>query len=581
MALSSSQDPLMKTSWSREIRVFIAVVIVAVLALMLWFSWSIYNSQINQVEQKLITQAGRIERSLIDTIDYTEHLMEHMGKKIITYNFDPQRTKDLLSSFTIDPSTDNILSWSTFTWADAKHNATVSGLIGIMDNPRSIAHRDYIPATVEKPWTISLGQVPVYGITSEQWLLPAGVGVVNDQGTYVGAVVTGFNIGRLTYAMEQIVSVEGVSFSILNEHLDVILESSNAHLISNDTSITDIISFSHPNQFLYYLDQKPVYIAPSFWGEGDFLYVQRSAHYPFVIQLGYDKHLYFKEVYATLVPRILEFLIIGVFMVLLLYLIHRSSEHTKEELIKSKRAAESANKAKSEFLANMSHELRTPLNAIIGFATLIKDQYGVSLKGKGMEYIHDIYNSGNHLLSLINDLLDLSKAEAGITLLREEQLHTSKTIQSCVRLLQKHAVEKNILLETSVPNTLPLLKADPVRFRQILINLITNAIKFTPDGGTVKISAYIKDNDFCVDVKDTGIGIAEEDIPKIFEKFVQVDSGLNRKGEGAGLGLPLTRKLIEMHQGTLEVDSQIDRGTTFTVCFPAERVSSIQELIEA
>jgi signal transduction histidine kinase len=240
------------------------------------------------------------------------------------------------------------------------------------------------------------------------------------------------------------------------------------------------------------------------------------------------------------------------------------------EMEKAKVEAESANMAKSRFLANISHELRTPLNAIIGFSSIITSQLFGEINPKYHEYASDIHDSGQHLLEIINDILDLSKAEAGKLTLEMEEFSVPKAIRKCSTILSERAVQNDISLNVHIPDDLPYLIADRVRFIQIMLNIMSNAVKFTEPGGSVFVhaeSAPAGEGKTCLtlSVRDTGIGMSAEDIKKALQSFGQADSGLNRKYEGTGLGLPLTRRLVELHHGTLDITSEVGAGTTVTV----------------
>lgn len=245
------------------------------------------------------------------------------------------------------------------------------------------------------------------------------------------------------------------------------------------------------------------------------------------------------------------------------------------ELEKARDVAESANRSKSQFLANISHELRTPLNAIIGFSSILMNQlFGALGDTKYLEYAKDINESGVHLLDIINDILDLSKAEAGKLTLTYEEVHVGKSISKCVTILSERAEKGGVSVRTHVPKMLPALVADRLRFIQILLNIMSNAVKFTNSGGLVDVSVHTLEaggdiSHFVVVVEDTGIGMAAADIEKAFQSFGQVDSGLNRKYEGTGLGLPLTKKLIELHHGSIQLESEPGKGTRVVLTFPA------------
>ncbi|MEE8273574.1 MAG: ATP-binding protein [Alphaproteobacteria bacterium] len=240
----------------------------------------------------------------------------------------------------------------------------------------------------------------------------------------------------------------------------------------------------------------------------------------------------------------------------------------------ARETAELANRAKTEFLANMSHELRTPLNAIIGFSEIIMgEMFGPIGVEQYKEYMKDIHESGSHLYNLINDILDVSKAEAGKLELSESEIDIADAVTRCVRLVGERAERAEVALEVEVPQGLPKLYADERKIKQILLNLLSNAVKFTPTGGKVSISARIEpDGWFRFAITDTGIGISEHDMADVMAPFGQVDSTLARRYEGTGLGLPLTKALVDLHGGELDLHSELDVGTTVTVRLPKDRL---------
>jgi signal transduction histidine kinase len=229
---------------------------------------------------------------------------------------------------------------------------------------------------------------------------------------------------------------------------------------------------------------------------------------------------------------------------------------------------EVANKHKSEFLANMSHELRTPLNAIIGFSEVLIERMFGEVNEKQADYLKDIHESGRHLLSLINDILDLSKIEAGRMDLEVSSFHLPSAISNAMTLIRERAQRHSIKLALDVDPRLGEFQADERKFKQILLNLLSNAVKFTPDGGRVEVSAKLDTTCVAIAVKDTGIGIAPEDQTAVFEEFKQVGRDYTRKAEGTGLGLALTKRFVELHGGEITLASSPGQGSTFTVTLP-------------
>jgi PAS domain S-box-containing protein len=244
-------------------------------------------------------------------------------------------------------------------------------------------------------------------------------------------------------------------------------------------------------------------------------------------------------------------------------------------LIRAKNAAESGSRAKSEFLALMSHEFRTPLNAIIGFSDLVRSEvYGPIGNDLYKEYVQDIMASGNHLLALINDILDLSKAEAGKISLNEAPAAVAEIARDSVAMLRQQAGDARVALECNIAADLSPLLCDERLVKQMLLNLLSNAVKFTPVGGRVRLDADVTGEGLRLVVRDTGIGIADADLPKALAPFGRVDGEFGRKHAGTGLGLPLTKHLAEAHGARFAIDSEVGVGTTVTIVFPRARLLS-------
>ncbi len=273
----------------------------------------------------------------------------------------------------------------------------------------------------------------------------------------------------------------------------------------------------------------------------------------------------------------------------------RARERALEDL---RHTAEAAARFKSEFLASMSHELRTPLNAIMGFSEVLRDGLAGPMEPRQVEYVSDIYDSGEHLLELINDVLDLSKIEAGKMSLEREPVDLAQLARGCLSIVKEKAMAHGVTLQHSIPETLGVGLVDARKFKQIIYNLLSNAVKFTPDGGVVRLCCSVVGraqaqraldasdrvvqelgDDSCawllhIEVSDTGIGISPEDMGRLFEPFVQIDSSLSRQYQGTGLGLTLVRRLAALHGGTVGLRSVPGSGSTFSVWVPLYRVET-------
>jgi signal transduction histidine kinase len=237
------------------------------------------------------------------------------------------------------------------------------------------------------------------------------------------------------------------------------------------------------------------------------------------------------------------------------------------------RQLEAASQHKSEFLANMSHELRTPLNAIIGFSEVLTERMFGELNEKQDEYLKDIYASGQHLLSLINDILDLSKIEAGRMELEPTDFDLPSAIDNALTLVRERPGRRGITLGRAIDERVGTIRADERKVKQVLLNLLSNALKFTPEGGRIDVRAGVNENMVEVSVADTGVGIAPEDQEAVFEEFRQVGTA-DKKVEGTGLGLALSRKFVELHGGRIWMKSQVGTGSTFTFTLPVRPLQS-------
>ena len=253
----------------------------------------------------------------------------------------------------------------------------------------------------------------------------------------------------------------------------------------------------------------------------------------------------------------------------------RALAQTNESLFIAGRELAAASGHKSDFLANMSHELRTPLNAIIGFSEVLEQRMFGDLNERQTEYVNDISSSGRHLLNLVNDILDLSKVEAGRMDIDATEFALGDTIEATLLYVRERAASHAIKLASDVPPDLGTLVADERKVRQVLLNLLSNAVKFTPDGGWIGVTACRKDGEVQVSVRDTGIGIGLEDQAKVFEEFRQLGKPSDRSREGTGLGLALAKRFVELHGGRIWFESELAKGTTFTFALPAREVAAL------
>ncbi|WP_339048140.1 HAMP domain-containing sensor histidine kinase [Candidatus Mesenet endosymbiont of Phosphuga atrata] len=244
---------------------------------------------------------------------------------------------------------------------------------------------------------------------------------------------------------------------------------------------------------------------------------------------------------------------------------------TNLKLENAKALAEKENINKSRFLANITHELRTPLSSIIGFSEIIKNESAGPIENpKYKEYVNDIYDSGVHLLDLVNDMLDLSKAEADKLVVSKIRFDLNKTIESCLQVVTPQLQKKKVSIEKIITEGQLLMEADPKRMKQVIINVLSNAIKFTPENGVIRLRTEKNTDNILIEISDTGVGIMQQNIYKVMSEFGQSDNNSYNQHQGTGLGLPLSKKLVELMGGTFSIKSEPQLGTTLTLNFPIE-----------
>jgi signal transduction histidine kinase len=462
---------------------------------------------------------------------------------------------------------------------------------------------------------------PDVGIVSGKWIIPAGYAVATNTGSFVGFISLGFDVLKLAKQIQR------TAKNLANYHYLIVSKDDGRIIISSEDPLQYIdqsVSVKDIKKNMKKKNADAGFLTKPFHLDGvNYQYYRDIVPLPYVVLLGENPATLKKEFKHFVLPYVIQTLAIGFFVLFLLIFFrkrlikpiaklasiadaiahgnnktrvphyHSAETHIlakqlinvqryvnriqriDKELRHAKDKAEQANQIKTDFLANMSHELRTPLNAIIGYAEMMhKEMLGPIGNDRYKEYAEDIQRSGNLLLSLINDILDISKAETSEFTLIEQEIVLNETVDDVFKLVSEAANNKQINLSSSIASELPKLKADLKRLKQILINLVSNAIKFTPEGGKIEVKSYIEDDKIIITVQDNGIGIPEEDLPKILEKFGQVKSAYTRSSDGVGIGLWLVQKLVEAHNATFDIKSKIDHGTTVTITFPAERVCS-------
>lgn len=597
-------------------------IVIIVVTMLLAFSWRTYQSQSLRIYERLDDTASRMDQAFTYSLDYTANLMEGLMIQISKQPNDIDSIDKLLSAFRVNHRLNLVVSWNMFSWIDQFHQVQVNSRLGKIPEPYSANNLYPIDQAVKTPGKIHLGN-HLIGPHGNHQVIPAILGGMHDN-HYVGAIGINLNVQGIKDKLKSVVKYQGVEFLFLDEDYRVILSSTDEldEYFDNESIIQKLkkMRFSH--------DQYIKMSNPSFLNSESFSIAHQFEKYPYIIVLSYDNQVRIRKLLEAIFPRIIEGMVIATFLIFLLFIVHRrivqpigelsmtanlisrgeditlptnkwqhkeiidltshltqvvhyiqELKHVKEELLEKTKAAESANRAKSEFLACVSHELRTPLSTIIGYAEMIKQElFGKLGNQKYQEYAADIYAAGLALLGIINDILDIYKLESGMVHLRLEYVKVNELLDESIHELKNDAVKANLKVLFDPDPYLPLLFADKMRVKQIIHHILSNAIKFTPENGEVRVEAYVISKDeqeyLSITVSDTGIGMLEEDITKAFISFTQVDGGINRKFEGTGLGLPLAKKLIALHGGDLSIESEVNKGTKVIILMPLHNSQS-------
>lgn len=621
-------------SLSRNFLQIAGFIVLVIVMLAMWLGWQVYTSYQDRFVQQLEAQGTRLERQITGMFESIEHLMQYTGRQVSQRDADPEYIRELLATFKVKPGSESVISAAMISWSDQTDHLVYSSHVGKFQEPLDIRGRDYIPNVHEKPHILHVGET-VRGVVSGQDIIPVALGVESAEGKYLGALVGGVSIDQLTNVLEQSIGVDGIGFALLDQKGELVTNSSTYAPVLNGNLMQVMMEIAHnpvstPDFGVLY--------KPGFWENGqDYLYYQRiTGRFPYIILLSYSAELAHEQINARLIPGVIELIGWGCVLLILFYMLHQrvvapvvklslaaerlsrgesridmpesqlrelsalSSQMDKiqyvdelqrirqeltiktQQLEKSKKLAEQANRTKSEFLAYMSHELRTPLNAIIGMCeALHKQLFGPEDNPKYREYHEAILLSSHHLLALINDILDMSKVEAGVIELHEREIDVQEMVEESIALL--HDEEWKQRIQVNISDDLPHLYADNMRLTQVMVNLLTNAIKFTPEDGEISVRAWVGNGPgrverMTISVEDTGIGIASTDIGKVLEKFAQLKGGMKDRSVGSGLGLPLSKQLIELHGGMFEIDSQEGQGTRVEITFPSDRLIELSQV---
>lgn len=598
--------------------------------LLLLAGWVVYDTNRDYKAQNLSmleTEATRLDRAVILELKQSSYLLESLGRQILHLGAnDKEGIARLLRSF----ETENTL-FRVFAWINADQQIVASSSRGVLSKGIDVSDRDYMKKSLIEPWKVQIGR-PIEGRVSDTWVIPTAMGVDDYSGNHLGTVLLSIDVEKWIKKLRGTLQGEAVDFGVMTKTFITVAESSQK---------PDFINQFFPLEMLVKLDlenQSQGEMPPV--PKGNLVtYYQNSAIYPVTFLLGANLNERWSDFAAMLWQRMVPVLMITLFLLFVLWVVRRrilvplhqltekvqdlirgqnitSDIEALDEIVyldkqlsringylqerrniereqrgkiafmkQAKEAAELSNRVKIDFLHSMSHELRTPLNTIAGFAELMKNQvYGAIENEKYTQYIDDIYDSSSAVQGLVSDVLALAKAEAGMLELQEKPVKVDRVIGKCIRVLSDRLKESNVTIENRVGDMLPRLLVDELRLKQIILNLLGNAISHTPKGGSVIIDAQIgrdskEERYFEIIVTDYGAKTVSKITPEGNNLQEQMDEegrpklkSRDQLGRSSNLGIPLTKALVAMHQAALTIESKAGKPTLVIVRFPARRI---------
>ena len=581
--------------------IFVLVVTLFTATIYFYISKKIYE---DSAIADLQYQSLRIEKSLIESFDYSSYLMGYLGDQIKKHDItNLQYIAKLLASFHLNTDSENKIPWNIFSWVNNDRQMVVNSNGGII-KPIDLSDRDYIKASFKQPGKMHLGN-PVYGRASRELVVPAGMGIADKNNKYFGVLIFGFKIEKFSDRLWRSMTNDDIAFAIFDYDGEQVITSDGFDYDEKtqkliDQAIASPAKIGRLTRFTFFGSNDHY---GSYKKNDDYSYIIITKYKnSFVIKSFWTKiYVYFFEIFALFFILGLIFYILRLSVLRPIIQLSRASElialdrdsevvmpktriSELMELIEQLQSVEEhklelirVKESQERFFANMSHELRTPLNGILNFSSMMEKEMLGEISEDYKEMAVDIKSSGTHLLNLVNDILDFSKMDVGKVKLREERFAILEEVNGAIKIvtsdIESHT-DNGVEIIYHIDEGISQFYGDRRMFKQILLNLLSNAAKFTYEG-EISLNIYAnEENDFVLEVKDSGIGIKQEDIAKLVVEFGQVGDGYSRgKKQGSGLGLFLIKKMTELHQGKFEISSIYGKGTSVRVIFPRVRYS--------
>lgn len=551
---------------NKRVIIAFSVIFLAIMLLFIWFALEISGNLRSKVTAKFNNSYYSTSSSFADIFHHTEFLMKNINDQIKSDPENLEHINDILSKYKIITNDGNVMSWTIFSWADKNSRIVVDAVYGVMQTPYDLSTRDYIPLTKKYPNRLILGE-PVIGSTSKRWMIPGGVGVTDKNGNYVGTLTIGFDLNTVAEEVENSLKDENIKFYIFDKNKKMLIDSTRPQQSGDNPAPANVISKIARINLTSTGGPKSLQ-AINIIGDGETYLVKKLDDLPFILYLEYNQNAIKHDFWESVTSRIFELVVIGIIAIITVAYVYSRERKLRYKAEDNYQLALSASKGKTEFLAYTGHELRSPLNVIIFGSEMMKSQVFGELSPKYREYAEDIFQNGNDLLHFIEDLMDVTKAdEEGSFSLKPEFVDINEIIDRVVKLNITRATKHKVRIEKLVSSDLPKLWADSRRIRQIMNNLISNAIKYSPENTRVRIVAHSIDGVMQIIVEDQGFGMSEEQLDIAMQRYGTVNNENSGKVESIGLGLPLVKQLVDAHNGKFDIESAPEKGTTVTLTF--------------
>ncbi|MEQ9115289.1 MAG: ATP-binding protein [Rickettsiales bacterium] len=541
------------------------IIFITISLLFIYFVIEEYRHTRDRITKVLTSESEKIEKTLTNVMDHTSFMMSNIAMQIKSNHQDKKYIYSVINKYIVDPKLYNILSWTVFTWADKNHVTLVDSVSGVKTKQKNISNRYHIQKTKIFPNKLHLGK-PNFGFTSQRYVIPAALGVYNED-SYIGALTIGFDLVQLSTVLADAVKDQNIYYALLDSNFDTITQSPS-NIKSDKTSVksNDIKGFIKEKGVLFesLLSVSQINLMKS----GTNHYLHKFRDYPYAVYLRYDDKVVRNLFWKDITFRVVEILVIGLIAFIIVILIYNREKTLREKAELAKKEAEDASQAKTNFLAYTAHELRSPLSYIISSSEIMMKNVFGKVPKKYQLYINNINYSSRELLEFIEDLLNEMRVKRGSF---DVKLSFIDVKEILLRSLKINSLNYNNKIKYEIKgfDELPKLNSDPKRLIQVFNNIISNAIKYSPEGSVLKIIAKLKLSGLKIYFVDSGYGMSEDEVRLSKIKFGI--TGNNKKevsGSAVGLGLPLVVELIAILKGEFNIKSKAGSGTEVSIFFP-------------